>query len=164
MNSHFSPTENDLAHLLHDRQESDHVRRLMVSPAEVDKLNPLRVKLVGIVRQSELLVDSVPALGMLSRLLQVDNRAHVVSLELLHQPELRNQSRRRPLHSQHVSVDPTGVQSLDRVSVSLVALVVLVGAELPSAERAEKSKPFLERHHASFYLTVSSPGLESDSR
>lgn len=149
MNSHISLTLNHLTDLSYNRQQSYHVCRLMVSPTEVDELNSLRIKLIWIVGQSELLVDPISTLRMLTRFLEIHNCPNIETPKLNNQIKLLYYSGRRSLHGQQILIDPVRVQSLDRIVFSVVKKV-FVRAEFPSAKRTQKPEPLFKWNRHSF--------------
>lgn len=139
MHCDFLLLGQDVIHGLDDFDESENVSGFVVPPAEVVEVDFLLVELLGEIGEPRLSVNLVPAVGMFSGLLETENGADLLVLELGNEIELLDDFGGRPLHGEDLVSDPVGVEPDEGVEVGVVE-VVFVFAGNASAENASDSK------------------------
>lgn len=121
-------------HVLTDYEHLLVVRASQVLPIPVECCDAVSLERFRIIRETYLVVDSVCAKGMLTRLLQVDHHADIQLEHLGNHVVLLHLTRAWPLRSDDFALDQVAVQAVDHWRVALLPLLGL--ARFAKAEGA----------------------------
>ena len=113
--------------------------RVEVGPPEVVEVDLVLLEGLGVVGEPTfILMNPIPTIRVLPRLLEIEYSTYSLLLELLNDFELTNQPRAWSLVRKHLISNPVRVKPTDRIHIP-VLLPVLPFAGLSEAKRAEKN-------------------------
>ena len=148
--------EDTLTHLIEAREVlADHEDKFIVGacqilPKPIECCDSVRLKLLGVVRESNFIDDAVSTECMLTRLLQIDDHSDFEIEQLLHYIVLAYQSRAGALRPYQFVLDHVGMKACDDRLSTLSPILALTA--LAEAERA------LEAVHARKFLLLDELG------
>ena len=142
--------EDTLAHLIKAREVlADHEDKFIdgtcqIFPEPIECSDAVRLKLLGVVRESNLIDDTVSTECMLTRLLQIDDHTDFEVEQLLHHIVLAYKSRARALRPYQFVLDHVGMKACDDRLSTLSPILALTGlAEAEGTLEAVHARKFL---------------------